>query len=290
MVCCPHPNPPPRGREQSGEMARICPRLPFGASRCLRRKRQLNELRKDPLPHGGGLGWGQRTLAARHGPFTYTMSAQMYVNHQTAPSPRGGGLGWGQQTPRRATLPIYIHHERSDVCKPPNSPLPRGGGTGWGQRTLAARHGPFTYTTSAQVYVNHQTAPSPVGEGWGGVCWQTSPLQGEARSGGRCRPAKRRAFVPASRSALPVVYAGSGSLMNCGKTPSPRGGGLGRGLLANLETPSSPAGRIPQRGKQGRGQQTLAVRHCPFTYTTSARVYVNHQTAPSRDMAHLYTP
>jgi len=79
---------PQRGKVQSGEMARIRSRLPFGTSRCLRRKRQLNELRKDPLPPpggggGGGVG-GVRAAgeypAARHGPFTYTMSAQVYVN------------------------------------------------------------------------------------------------------------------------------------------------------------------------------------------------------------------
>ena len=96
-----------------------------------------------------------------------------------------------------------------------------------------------------------------MGEGWGGVRWQTSPSQGEARSGGRCRAAKWRAFVPASRSALPVVYAESDSLMNCGKTPSPVGEGW------------------------GGGSKHPVARHGPFTYTMSAQVYVNHQTAPS---------
>ena len=84
-----------------------------------------------------------------------------------------------------------------------------------------------------------------------GVCWHTSPPQGESRSGGRCRAAKWRAFVPAFRSALPVVCAGSDSLMNCGKTPSPVGEGW------------------------GGGSEYPAARHCPFTYTTSAQVYVN---------------
>ena len=124
---------PQRGKVQTGETACIRSRLPFGASRCLRRKRQLNELRKDPLPPWGRTGEGfvgkpRNSLLPRRA------------------NPAAGEAGEGAANTRRATLPIYIHYERSGVCKPPNSPV--------------ARHGPFIYTTSARVYVNHQTAPS----------------------------------------------------------------------------------------------------------------------------------
>ena len=118
---------PQRGKVQTGETACIRSRLPFGASRCLRRKRQLNELRKDPLPPWGRTGEGfvgkpRNSLLPRRA------------------NPAAGEAGEGAANTRRATLPIYIHYERSGVCKPPNSPV--------------ARHGPFIYTMSAQMYVN----------------------------------------------------------------------------------------------------------------------------------------
>ena len=79
---------------------------------------------------------------------------------------------------------VYIHYERSGVCKSvcrvgldpplvlgvlwwgkphlripnyhPNGPFPRRGGLGWGSwaSRVAASAGAFTYTMSAQVYVN----------------------------------------------------------------------------------------------------------------------------------------
>ena len=57
------------------------------------------------------------------------------------------------------------------------TPLPRrakpAAGEGWGGGSDICRYTksglkyrPFTYTNPATLYVNHQTAPSPMGEGW----------------------------------------------------------------------------------------------------------------------------
>ena len=134
----PHPNPPPRGREQSGEMARLVPAFCSALPVVCAESDSLMNCGKTPSPRGGGTGWGLLAYlslarrspqwgegwrggseypAARHGPFTYTTSARVYVNHQTAPSPVGEGRVGGSKRP-------------------------------------VARHGPFTYTMSAQVNVN----------------------------------------------------------------------------------------------------------------------------------------
>ena len=173
---------PQRGKVQTGETACIRSRLSFGASRCLSRKRQLNELRKAPLPRGGGLERGQRTLAARHGPFTYTMSAQVYVNLTLSLAGRAS-VRSGKGVSDRIDESKFRF---LNGLLPPTLTLPHGGGS---------------------------------------------------------RTAKWRAFVPAFRSALPVVCAGSDSLMRDGKTPSPVGEGWGGGSehsphdIAPLHTP-----------------------------------------------------
>ena len=198
-----------------------------------------------PSPVGEGWGGGSKRHTVRHCPFTYTMSAQMYVNHQTAPSPRGGGLGWGSlanletppslagrspqwgkvQTGETACIRSRLSFGASRCLRRKRqlnelrkAPLPRGGGLERGQRTLAARHGPFTYTMSAQVYVNltlSLAGRASVRSGKGvsdrideskfrflnGLLPPTPTLP----HGGGSRAAKWRAFVPAFRSALPIV-------------------------------------------------------------------------------------
>ena len=163
--------PPPVGLEQlarSATRTSICSRS--------ERKGWGGECAKhnSPLPPWGrGRGWGLSAYLADKltAAFTYTSSAQAYVNgkkrtdaESTAehPLPRrakpAAGEGWGGGNPNRLIINIEASADVSRVCAKRNSPLPL-----WGRAGVGAAEKPrsdhahsastFTYTIVATLYV-----------------------------------------------------------------------------------------------------------------------------------------
>ena len=128
-----------------------------------------------------GEGWGGGSDICRYTksglkyrPFTYTNPAILYVNCRqccpgggAAPPYRFCGRSWSAAD--TATVA-----ETRTVPPPPLQDTPASAaGEGWGGGSDICRYTksglkyrPFTYTNPATLYVNHQTAPSPMGEGW----------------------------------------------------------------------------------------------------------------------------
>ena len=130
---------------------------------------------KSPLPRWGrGRGWGLSAYLADKltAAFTYTSSAQAYVNGKKRtdaesttehPLPRrakpAAGEGWGGGNPNRLIINIEASADVSRVCAKRNSPLPLWGRAGVGAAEKPRSDNthvitPFTYTLSAQAYVN----------------------------------------------------------------------------------------------------------------------------------------
>ena len=127
-----------------------------------------------PPPVGEGQGGGSKPPASatpKTATFTYTMSAQVYVNRFTAPKaipptpPHELPVTPPQPCPvEGGSAPVA---ESPTIAKPPAdlSPPPVGEGQGGGSKPSAPatpQTATFTYTMSAQVYVNRFTAPKAI--------------------------------------------------------------------------------------------------------------------------------
>ena len=161
---------------------------------------------------------------------------------------------------------------------PPNCPLPRrakpAAGEGWGggsdiitisdAQTTPDKHSPHTYTLSAQAYVNrrtalpHQMAPSPRegGSGWGLPVFPPMSNSHSRRSAIHGRHEKRRAQVPDLQK----------QCRNTNCCPKLR------------RTTPSPAGRSPQRGRDGVGVATELPSPKPKRHPTN----IPHIHTPER--------
>ena len=252
-----------------------------------------------PPPVGEGQGGGSKYAAPatpQTATFTYTTSAQVYVNRFTAPkaiplapsrahpvtppqpSPVGGGSAPVAESPTIAKLPTDLSPppvgggsapvaESPTIAKPPAdlSPPPVGEGQGGGSKPPAPatpQTATFTYTMSAQVYVNRFTAPkaiplapsheppvtppqpSPTGGG-------SAPI---AESPTIAKPPTDLSPPPVGGGSAPVAESPTITKPPADLSPPPVGEGQGGG-----SKPSAPA--TPQTAT--------------FTYTMSAQVYVN---------------
>ena len=249
------------------------------------------------VPQGESVAALQKELAAALDAVSVncTDAAQFNQVQQVAWQAAQRGEDYGVAFIKAQTV---ANTESPTITKPPTdlSPPPVGEGQGGGSKYAAPatpKTATFTYTTSAQVYVNRFATPNTIPP--------TPPHEPPVTPPQLSRTSRELFQSPTGEGSAPVAESPTIAKPPTDLSPPPVGGGSApvaeSPTIAKLPTDLSPP---PVGEGQGGGSKPSAPatpQTATFTYTMSAQVYVNRFTAlkaiplaPSRALLITATP